>query len=361
MYTSGSTGVPKGVLVPHRAIARLTINNGYADIGVDDCVAFAANPAFDASTFEVWAPLLNGGCVAIIDTDSFTDSRRLSEAISRHSITAMFLTTVLFNQFVSSIRSSLAKLKYLLCGGEQESLESFNTLLQYGGPQHLIHCYGPTETTTFATTYRVARIEDGQNRLPIGRPISNTKVYVLDALHQPVPSGVVGELYIGGAGVANGYLNRPELTDGRFLHDPFSGQAESRMYKTGDLVRYLPDGNLVFVSRNDHQVKIRGFRIELGEIEARLIEHLEVSGAAVLAIGEGSGKRLVAYVVAVESDGLVHKLREHVVAKLPEYMVPAAFVRLDALPLTPNGKLDRRTLPEPDIDAFVSQEYEAPH
>ncbi|KAF9345146.1 hypothetical protein BGX26_003467, partial [Mortierella sp. AD094] len=360
MYTSGSTGVPKGVLVPHRAIARLTINNGYADIGPDDCVAFSANPAFDASTFEVWAPLLNGGRVVIIDTDSFTDSRRLSEAIHRHSITAMFLTTVLFNQFVSSIGSSLAKLRYLLCGGEQENLDSFNTLLQYGGPQHLIHCYGPTETTTFATTYRVTKIEDSQSRLPIGRPISNTNVYVLNDFCLPVPPGVVGELYIGGTGVANGYLNRPDLTKERFLQDPFSGHAGSRMYRTGDLVRYLPDGNLVFVSRNDHQVKIRGFRIELGEIEARLLEHPEVNEAAVLAIGEGSGKRLVAYVVAVESDGLVQALREHVAAKLPEYMVPAAFVRLNALPLTPNGKLDRRALPEPNIDAFVSQEYEAP-
>ncbi|KAF9434449.1 hypothetical protein BGZ76_008002 [Entomortierella beljakovae] len=360
MYTSGSTGVPKGVLVPHRAIARLTINNGYADIGPDDCVAFSANPAFDASTFEVWAPLLNGGRIIIIDTDSFTDSRRLSEAIHLHSITTMFLTTVLFNQFVSSIGSSLAKLRYLLCGGEQENLDSFSTLLQYGGPQHLIHCYGPTETTTFATTYRVTKIEDSQNRLPIGKPISNTAVYVLDSSCQPVPLGVVGELYIGGTGVANGYLNRPKLTKERFLHDPFSGNSESRMYRTGDLVRYLPDGNLVFVSRNDHQVKIRGFRIELGEIEARLLEHLEVSEAAVLAIGEGSGKRLVAYVVDLESDGLTKALREHVAAKLPEYMVPAAFVLLDILPLTPNGKLDRRALPEPDISAFVSQEYEAP-
>ncbi|KAF9343152.1 hypothetical protein BGX26_006181, partial [Mortierella sp. AD094] len=360
MYTSGSTGVPKGVLVPHRAIARLTINNGYADIRPTDCVAFAANPAFDASTFEIWAPLLNGGRVVIIDTDSFTDPRRLSEAIELYSVTTMFLTTVLFNQYVLSIGSSLARLKYLLCGGELESLESFHTLLRYGGPQHLIHCYGPTETTTFATTYKVSRIEDHQNRLPIGRPISNTKAYVLDDFRRPVPLGVVGELYIGGAGVANGYLNRCELTQERFLSDPFSGDADARMYRTGDLVRYIPDGNLLFVSRNDGQVKIRGFRIELGEIEARLLEHVAVSETAVLAIGEGSSKLLVAYVVAAESDSLVHALREHVIAKLPEYMVPAAFVRLDALPLTPNGKLDRRALPEAGSDAFVSQGYEAP-
>ncbi|KAF9343358.1 hypothetical protein BGX26_005861, partial [Mortierella sp. AD094] len=318
------------------------------------------NPAFDASTFEIWAPLLNGGRVVIIDSDSFTDSRRLSEAIDRHSITAMFLTTVLFNQFVSSIGPSLAKLKYLLCGGEQENLESFNKLLGYGGPQHLIHCYGPTETTTFATTYEIARIEEHQSRLPIGRPISNTKVYVLDELHHPVPLGVVGELYIGGAGVANGYLNRPDLTEERFLPDPFSGHADARMYRTGDLVSYLPDGNLIFISRNDQQVKIRGFRIELGEIEARLLEHVAVREAAALVMGEGDSKRLIAYVVAEPTEGLAHTLREHISSRLPEYMIPSAFVRLDELPLTPNGKLDRRALPEPDIDSFVNQGYEAP-
>ncbi|KAF9147958.1 hypothetical protein BGX21_006478, partial [Mortierella sp. AD011] len=336
MYTSGSTGTPKGVIVPHRAIARLTINNSYIDIGSDDHVAFAANPAFDASTFEIWAPLLNGGRVVIIDTDSFTDSRRLSEVIDRHKVTTMFMTTVLFNQFVLSIGSSLAKLKNLLCGGEQENMESFDTILRHGGPKHLIHCYGPTESTTFATTYEVKRIDFQQNRLPIGRPISNTKAYVLDERCQPVPLGVVGELYLGGDGVAKGYLNRPELTKERFVRDPFSTHANARMYRTGDLVRHLPDGNLMFISRNDHQVKIRGFRIELGEIETRLLEHPVVRDATVLAVGEGSGKRLVAYVVAGDSNELIHTLREHLVARLPEYMIPAAFVRLEALPLTRN-------------------------
>ncbi|ORX93280.1 amino acid adenylation enzyme/thioester reductase family protein, partial [Basidiobolus meristosporus CBS 931.73] len=360
MYTSGSTGIPKGVLVPHRAIVRLTINNGYANVGPDDRVAFAANPAFDASTFEIWAPLLNGGQVVIIDADTFTDSVLMAEAIDRHHITTLFLTTVLFNQFVLSMGSTLAKLRYLLCGGEQESLESFATLLKYGGPEHLIHCYGPTETTTFATTYEVTSIDHIQGRLPIGRPISKTSVYVLDQHGHPVPLGVVGELYIGGTGVANGYLNRADLSAERFLPDPFSTCEGNRMYRTGDLVRFLPDGNLVFVSRNDHQVKIRGFRIELGEIEARLIEHPLVNEVAVLAIGNGADKRLVAYVVAEQSEGLAHLLHSHVAEKLPDYMTPTAYVRMDRLPLTANGKLDRRALPEPDRDSLVSQTYEAP-
>ncbi|KAF9396674.1 hypothetical protein CPC16_010245, partial [Podila verticillata] len=193
--------------------------------------------------------------------------------------------------------------------------------------------------------------------VPIGRPIANTRLYLLDVHGQPVPLGAVGELYIGGAGVARGYLNRPELTAERFLSDPFCDREGARIYKTGDLARYLPDGNLEFLGRNDHQVKIRGFRIELGEIEARLIEHAQVREATVLALGEGGDKRLIAYVVAEPDEQLVRRLREHLAAKLPEYMMPAAFVRLDALPLTPNGKLDRRALPEPE---FVSDHYRAP-
>ncbi|KAF9367996.1 hypothetical protein BGX21_006901, partial [Mortierella sp. AD011] len=177
MYTSGSTGLPKGVLVPHRAIARLVINNGYTNIGAHDRVAFAANPAFDASTFEVWAPLLNGGRVVIIDADTFTNSHLLEKALDRYQITTMFLTPVLFNQYVLTIGPALAKLRYLLCGGDQGSQESFSALLGYGGPEYLINGYGPTETTTFAVTYKATRIANQQDRLPIGRPISNTTIY----------------------------------------------------------------------------------------------------------------------------------------------------------------------------------------
>ncbi|KAG0032879.1 hypothetical protein BGZ83_004354, partial [Gryganskiella cystojenkinii] len=193
MYTSGSTGVPKGVLVSHRGITRLSINNGYADIGPQDRVAFAANPAFDASTFEIWAPLLNGGRAVIIDTDTFTNSHLMGQALSRHQVTTLFLTTVLFNQFVASIGQELAKLKYLLCGGELENVEAFSALMNLGGPENLLHVYGPTETTTFATSYRVTETNDDQDRMPIGKPISNTSIYVLDSNQKPVPLGVEGE------------------------------------------------------------------------------------------------------------------------------------------------------------------------
>ncbi|WP_338927196.1 amino acid adenylation domain-containing protein (plasmid) [Mycetohabitans endofungorum] len=360
IYTSGSTGAPKGVMVEHRSIARLVINNGYVDIGADDRVAFAANPAFDASTFEVWAPLLNGGCVVIFNSDTVLNPTRLEEALLRYQVTTLFLTTVLFNQLVSVMASALARLKYLLCGGEQENPASFVQLLKQTGPKHLIHCYGPTESTTFSTTYEVTKLGDRPERLPIGQPIANTQVYLLDAHGQPVPLGAVGQLYIGGAGVARGYLNRPELTAERFVPDPFSREADARMYKTGDLARYLHDGKLEFLGRNDEQVKIRGFRIEPGEIEACLAAHPQVHGVVVLALDEGHDKRLIAYVVAQADESLASTLRVHAAAALPEYMVPAAFVRLDALPLTPNGKLDRRALPAPDDDALAHQAYELP-
>ncbi|KAG0312831.1 hypothetical protein BG000_006095, partial [Podila horticola] len=266
----------------------------------------------------------------------------------------------LFNQYVHTIRHALAKLKYLLCGGEQGNLETFEALRQLGGPQHLINGYEPTETTTFAATYEAKSTDDKLERLPIGRPIGNTCLYVLDNYGRPVPVGVVGELYIGGDGVANGYLNLPEPTAKRFLPGSFSRVPDACMYKSGDLVKHLPDGNLFFLGRNDDQVKIRDFRIELGEIEGRLMEHELIQEAVVVVIGSGEYRRLVAYVGTDAQDQLAHALREHLAGQLPEYMVPAAYVRMDKLPVTSNGKIDRRALPDPDSTAFVTRVYVAP-
>ncbi|UVK49252.1 amino acid adenylation domain-containing protein (plasmid) [Mesorhizobium sp. AR07] len=369
MYTSGSTGLPKGVVVPHRAVNRLVINNGYAKIDARDRVAWVGNPAFDASTFEVWSPLLNGGCIIALDATTVINPSNFAKSLKQQRVTTLFLTTALFNQYTSSIAPALAQLKYLLSGGEASDLPSFLRLLREEGPVRLIHCYGPTETTTFATVCEITAIDETFRRIPIGRPIANTRVYLLDGHGAPVPFGAVGELYIGGAGVARGYLNRPELTAERFLADPFSDEAGARMYRTGDLARYLPDGNLEFLGRNDDQVKIRGFRIEPGEIAARLCEHAWVREAVVVARADRAGdKHLAAYVVcgpeagSDEDDGgaLAGVLRAHVSARLPDYMVPSAFVRISALPLTVNGKLDRKGLPVPADDAYARAAYEAP-
>ncbi|KAF9308618.1 hypothetical protein BG003_010818, partial [Podila horticola] len=360
MYTSGSTGLPKGVMVSHRGIARLTINNGWFDVGPGDRVAFGSNTTFDLSTLDVWTPLLNGGCIVVFDQDTVLNAHQLEVALERHQVNALQLPTALFHQHAYIIGSALSRLKYLLFMGEQGLIEACTEVLRHGGPVRLFNEYGPTEATVNASMYEVTSAVKQLRRLPIGRPVGNTRLYVLDKHLAPLPIGVAGELHIGGPGVANGYLNRPELTAERFVPDPFSNVPGARMYRTGDLVRYLPDGDLVFLSRSDNQIKIRGYRVELGEIEVRLVEHSAVREAVVVATGEGSDKRLVAYIVSAPQDSLARSLREYLSTTLPEYMVPTAFVQLDAMPLNNNGKVDRRALPEPESAFFVTEDYVAP-
>ncbi|KAF9303796.1 hypothetical protein BG003_001906, partial [Podila horticola] len=275
LYTSGSTGRPKGVMVPHRAIANLIFSERYLDVGPEDSIAFVNNPVFDASTSDIWKALLNGARIVIIDREIYMDPHRLAGVLEVYSITAILFTTALFHQYAFIIGPALSKLKYVACIGEQGLVEAFAEMHRQGGPTRLVNTYGPTETTVYSTTYEFTNESLSLHRLPIGRPISNTRTYVLNEHRQPVAIGVVGELYIGGSGVAIGYYNRPDLTAERFLADPFSNEPGARMYKSGDLVKYLPDGNLIFLGRNDDQVKIRGFRIELGEIEDRLAEHAQ--------------------------------------------------------------------------------------
>ncbi|HAT3855501.1 TPA: amino acid adenylation domain-containing protein, partial [Serratia marcescens] len=360
MYTSGSTGTPKGVMVTHQGILRLAINNRFASFERGDRFAFAANPAFDASTLEMWGALLNGASLAIIAPEVLTEAEALAAALARQGINVLFLTTSLFNQYAHSIAATLAQLKYLLSGGEAADPHAFARMLKEAGPVRLINAYGPTECTVFATTATIERVDPWQ-RLPIGRPIGNTRIYLLDEHGQPVPLGATGEIYIAGPGVALGYLNRAELTAERFLADPFN--PGERMYRTGDLARYLADGNIDYLGRNDRQVKIRGFRIECGEIEARVAGHPAVREAVVDVLGEADNKRLVAWVVP-EADAdrqtLAVTLRQYLAGMLPEFMLPAAWVALDTLPLTPNGKLDRRALPEPQEDAYVREVYAEP-
>ncbi|KAF9923242.1 hypothetical protein BGZ67_010001, partial [Mortierella alpina] len=360
MYTSGTTGLPKGVVVSHHSIARGVINNGFADIGPADRVALATSPSFSPSTFDVWSALLNGARIVVVDDDTKLNAHRLAEVLVHHQVTCLYMTNTLLLQYAPIIGKTLSQLRYLLLGGEQGQIKAYSTVLQHGGSVRLVNRYSSTETPVSATVYTVTSAISQLDRPPIGRPSNNSRVYVLDKHCNPVPIGVVGEMYIGGPGIATGYLNRPELTVERFLPDPFSNIQGARMYRSGDLARYLPDGNLVCAGRNDDLIKLRGYRIELGEIQTCLVRHPLVRNAAVVTVGEEEDTQLVAYVEADHHEQLADTLREHLARMLPYYMIPSAFVRLDMLPLTSRHKIDRRALPNPDFSSFVTQDYVAP-
>ncbi|HEY2738926.1 MAG TPA: amino acid adenylation domain-containing protein, partial [Thermoanaerobaculia bacterium] len=295
IYTSGSTGRPKGVALSHRAVVRLVRETNYVHLEPGDRVAQVSNLSFDAATYEIWGALLNGATLVVIPRDVVLSPPGLAAALSEHRITNMILTAALFARMSQEEPDAFAGMRELLVGGEVVDPAAARRVLAGRAPGQLLNLYGPTENTTYSTWYPVRTVAPGP--LPIGSPVANTTVYVLDRWLQPVPLGVVGELAIGGQGLAWGYWRRPEPTAERFVPD-FAGPAGSRLYRTGDLGRQRADGILEILGRIDHQVKIRGFRIELGEIEARLAEHPAVRQAVVLAREDVPGdKRLVAYVV----------------------------------------------------------------
>ena len=351
-FTSGSTGWPKGVCVPHRGVVRLVKNANYASFSDEEVFMQLAPISFDASTLEIWGCLLNGARLVICppQTPSLAE---LAETLERHQVTTVWLTTGLFNQMVEEKPEGLKHLRQILTGGDVLSPTHVRKALAVLDGCRLINGYGPTENTTFTTCYTIPSTFGGQRSIPIGRPISNTQCYILDERLQPVPVGIPGELYAGGDGLALGYLGHPKLTAEKFIPNPF--MPGSRLYKTGDLARYLADGNIEFLGRMDFQVKIRGFRVELGEIEAVLGRHPLVRECVVMAREDYPGeKRLAAYIVAHDgADPTARELRQFLKGKLPDYMAPSVFMRLKALPLTPNGKVDRgthylrRTMKEP--------------
>jgi amino acid adenylation domain-containing protein len=360
IYTSGSTGTPKGVVITHSAVARTVCNTNYIKLETHDRVAQASNSSFDAATFEIWGALLHGATLVIIPKEVLISPRHLAMQIRELEISIMFLPTALFNQVAGEVPGAFGSLRYLLFGGEAVDPRSVREVLKADPPQRLLHMYGPTESTTYALWHRVENLSAEASTVAIGRPLSNTQVYLLDEYQQPVPVGVAGELYIGGDGLARGYLNSSSLTAERFIPNPFSQTAGARLYRTGDIARYLADGEIEFLGRVDEQVKIRGYRIELGEIESLLREYKEVRDVVVLAREDTPGqKRLVAYMVAEPSGKLsVKELRGYVKERVPDYMMPSSFVLLDELPLTPNGKVDRRALPLPE-HALPEQETDA--
>ncbi|HEX8390771.1 MAG TPA: amino acid adenylation domain-containing protein, partial [Longimicrobium sp.] len=355
MFTSGSTGRPKGVGVPHRAVVRLVRGTGFADFGPEQVFLQIAPLSFDASTLEIWGPLLNGGRLVMFPPHA-PSLEELGAALEEYGVTVLWLTAGLFHQMVDLRLESLGGLRQLLAGGDVLSPAHVLRVLERYPALRLTNGYGPTENTTFTCCHDI-RPEDARRRsIPIGRPIANTRVWVLDAGMRPVPVGVPGELCTAGDGLALGYVGRAELTAQKFVEVELHGRRE-RVYRTGDRVRWLEDGTLEFMGRLDGQVKLRGFRIELGEIESVLRGHAAVRDCVVVMREDAPGeKRLVAYVVG-EADAAA--LRACLRLSVPEYMVPSAFVLLDALPLTPNGKLDRKALPEPDR-ASESEGYVAP-
>ena len=317
IYTSGSTGTPKGVAVTHQAVNRLVLNTNYIHFTPDDRVVQASNIAFDAATFEIWGALLNGAKIIILAKSVLLSPQEFALSLRENQISVLFLTTALFNQLASLVPQAFSGLRYLLFGGESVDPKWVREVLDNGRPQNLLHVYGPTENTTFSSWYLVEDLPATATTIPIGKAISNTQIYLLDQNLQPVPIGVSGELYLGGAGLARGYLNRPELTTEKFIPNPFDplskvGNQQSKLYKTGDLARYLPDGNIEYLGRIDNQVKIRGFRIELGEIEAVLSQYLLLAQNVVVAREDSAGdKRLVAYLVpALQNEALPEQLAQ---------------------------------------------------
>ncbi len=348
IYTSGSTGKPKGVQIPHRAVVNfLDSMRKQPGLTNRDIVLAVTSLSFDIAALELFLPLIVGARLVVVSREVATSGAQLHATLLESGATALQATPATWRLLVAAGWRA-GRLK-ALCGGEALPRELANQLRERGAD--LWNLYGPTETTIWSTSYFV---QSSTGSVPIGRPIANTQIYLLDANLQPVPVGVAGEVYIGSAGLARGYLNRPELTAEKFIPNLYSEQPGARLYKTGDLARYLSDGNIEFLGRTDYQVKLRGFRIELGEIEAVLSQHPAVQHTVVLAREDIPGdKRLVAYVVSDQAGLTPSELRRFLQEQLPEYMIPSVVI-LENLPLTPNGKVDRQALPKPEVGRLAA-------
>src|SRR5579864_5785415 len=344
IYTSGSTGKPKGVQITHRAVVNfLTTMAQQPGLHADDRLLAVTTLCFDIAGLEIYLPLTQGASVEIVSREIASDGNELLAKLASSSATVMQATPATWRMLLEAGWTGDRRLKILI-GGEAVSQKLAQQLLERSGS--VWNVYGPTETTIWST---ISKLEVGLTAVTIGRPIGNTEIFILDTLLQPVPIGVAGELHIGGDGLARGYLKRPELTAEKFIAHPLNPDPKARLYKTGDLVRYLPNGNIEFLGRIDHQVKIRGFRIELGEIETVLRAHPAINDTVVVAREDTPGdKRVVAYFVPIQgASPTTSELRSFMREKLPEYMLPSVFVTLASMPLTPNGKVDRLALPVP--------------
>lgn len=363
IYTSGSTGTPKGVKVLHRGVSRLLFGVNYAMLGAGATFAHLAPISFDASTFEIWGALLHGA-KCVLYPERVPSPKDLGDFLRKYDVSTLLLVPSLFNQVMDEAPEALSCVRQLLIGAEALSVPHVLRALDLLPQTHIVNAYGPTEGTTIACCYPVPRqLRKPLHSIPIGRPIGNTKVYILDSHLRPVPVGVAGELHIAGDGLARGYLNQPDLSAEQFIADPFSAEPGARLYKTGDRARWLSDGNIEFLGRFDHQIKLRGYRIELGEIEAVLVKHATVRDAVVVAREANlAEKRLIAYVVTEPKSNITAtELRAFLQQQLPEYMIPSRFITLDVIPLTTNGKVDRQLLPVSDHEVFeLNETFVAP-
>jgi len=345
MYTSGSTGRPKGVMAVHRGVTRLVINTNYIQLGPGDHLLQIAPLAFDASTFEIWGALLNGAWLAIAPSDAL---EQLPDVIRRFGVTNLWVTTQLFHVLVDDYPEAIRPLGHLMTGGETMSLEHARRFLDKYPACRFTHFYGPTENTTFTTTCALDESGLTPFAAPIGGPIANTTVYLVDRRMNPTPPGVAGLLLCGGDGLARGYRARPELTAERFIPNPFAETPGERVYDSGDLARWLPDGRIEFIGRADRQVKIRGFRIELAEIEHVMRAHPRVKDAVVMLYERRGDKQLAGYASVDDADPDFERgLSQWLEARVPAYMVPKFMVIMDKFPVNPNGKVDRKALPDP--------------
>jgi amino acid adenylation domain-containing protein len=361
MFTSGSTGEPKGIASSHRALVGTYCSQEYAQFDPSQVILQCSPVSWDGFALELWGALLFGGC-CVLQPGQKPEPLQLVKLIEQHAVTMLQTSASLFNHLVDHCAEVFGRLQWVATGGEPASAVHVRRALQQFPQLRVINGYGPAESLGFTTTHELQVAALSGASVSIGRPIANKQVYVLDERYEPVPVGVVGEIYAAGVGLARGYTGEAGRTAQRFVPNPFGAVPGERMYRTGDLGRWCADGTLEYLGRNDHQVKIRGYRVELGEIEAQLLRHAQVKQAAVIAREISGEKRLVGYVVPVSvgQGASVDELRRHLQQTLPEYMVPGAFVSLPQLPLTPNGKLDRKALPAPEHDAYSSREYQAP-
>lgn len=343
-YTSGSTGKPKGVAITHRSVLHLLDNPEFVNLDSNSVLLQLAPAAFDAFTFELWGALLHGGTCVLHD-EKMPTINGLRHTIETHNITTAFLTTSLFNLIIDEDPTLLVSLQQILTGGEAHSIKHFCKAWNALPQTELIHVYGPTECTTFATYFKINKESLNAHSIPIGYPINKTEVYVLNEQRHPLDKESIGELYIGGPGLARGYLHAAELTQNQFISDLPWLKMGQRIYKTGDLVSMLPNGALVYMGRKDFQVKIHGFRIELEEIETALKNHPEIKQASVqVIINQQGNKKLIASLVAEGAHLERSILNAYLRARLPAYMIPSQFIWLEKMPLTANGKIDRKAL-----------------